>query len=162
MKPILALLCALAFAGCATPTQQAADATFLAGNAFSTFALGQSGQTMKGLQDFVTALPGIPLGKVSPYQLGVLNAELKPLAGAAAANPTGASIYNQIGAAISGLSQLAGANSGASAPTAEQGVLVAEFTDFANGVTAGVQFWQGQQSVTTPATTPPAAAAAAP
>ena len=163
MKSPLAALIALALAllpGCMTPTQQAADATFLAGQAFATAELAKNPAALKGLQDFAAALPSIPLGKVSAFQMGVLNAELSPLTAASAANPTYSQAYSQVGAAISGLSQIAGGNGGN--PTAEVGVLIAWFTDFANGVNQGIQFWQGQQSVAAPAPAAPPAAQALP
>lgn len=149
LAPALAALGLAIFSpGCAmTPTQEAASGTYLAGSAFATGELGKNPAVLKGLQDFAAALPLIPLGKVSPYQMGVINAELQPLVAAAASKPQYAQVFSQIGNFISAASQLSGNGLGSAAPTAEAGLAVAECTDFGNGITEGIQFWQGQQSV---------------
>lgn len=142
------LMLCLSGAGCAlTPTQQVADASYLAGSAFATGELGKNPAILKGLQDFAAALPLIPLGKVSAFQMGVINAELQPLLSAAQSKPQFATVYSQIGGLISASSQLFGSGGGSAAPTAEAGLAVATCTDFANGIGQGIQFWEGQQSV---------------
>lgn len=130
---------------CSTPTQQLASANFLAGNAFATYQLGRDPSTLKGLQDLAAALPNIPTGKVTAFEMGALNAELKPLQAAANSDPKNAAAYNQIGSAISAAAQLNGKN-----PTVNDAILIAACMDFANGINHGIEFWQGQQSVANP------------
>lgn len=153
--------------GCQTPEQAVAGSVYYAGSAFATYELGQAktpaaaASVLKGLQDLATALPNIPLGKVTPYQMGVLNAELQPIQAAAVSTAPQlaqySGTYSQIGNAISALSQInAGATGGN--PTASTGLIIAQFTDFANGLNEGIQFYNGQQSVGAPATAAPAPA----
>jgi len=143
---------ALAFAGCGTPTQNIATGTFLAGNAFATYELQQSPKNLKGLTDLSAALPQIISGKVTPFQMGVLNAELQPLAAAASAQPANATAFNQIGALISAAVQ-ANVSAGGGVPTMNDAIATAALQDFALGIQHGIAFWQGQQSVTNPTPT---------
>lgn len=135
--------------GCGTPAQNVATAVFLGGNQFATGQLSKNPASLKGLQDLADALPSIPLGKVTPFQMGVLNAELQPLQVAGLSDPKNAGVYNQIGSLISALSQ---ANAGASGgnPNINTGAAIVTCTDFANGINHAIAFWQGQQSVATP------------
>jgi hypothetical protein len=139
------------FTGCGSPAQNIATGTFLGGNGFATYELDSNPLSLKGLQDFAEALPLIPLGKVTPFQMGVLNAEIEPLKAAAAVDTKNAAVYNQIGSLISAASQ---ANAGATGgnPTVNTGIAIAALTDFANGINHGIQFWQGQQSTIAPIT----------
>lgn len=149
MKKIIALISLAFLAGCGAPAQNIATAVFLSGNAFATAQLTKNPASVKGLQDLATALPNIPLGKVTPFEMGVLNAELQPLRTAAVADPSHAAAYNQIGALISGLAQ---ANAGATGgnPNINTGIAIVTCADFANGINQAIAFWQGQQSVATP------------
>lgn len=139
-----------AFSGCTTPTQRVALASAEVGNAVATYVLGQHGATaVKGLQDLATALPQIPLGKVSPTQLGVINAELSQIqASAAEAGSAQSQLFSQVGSLISLVSQSTAVSGN---PTAETGLILAECIDVQNGIENAIQFWQGQASVTTPA-----------
>lgn len=149
----------LGLAGCSlfsTPTQRIAMANAEAGNAYATYVLGKQGTpALKGLQDLANALPNIPLGKVSPNQLGVINAELQQTQSAITGSATSSStsqLYAQVGSLISLVSQSAAAAGGNA--TAEAGVLVAQALDVQNGINNAIQFWQGQQSVLAPKASP--------
>jgi hypothetical protein len=154
MKNMLVLLVAalgLAFvAGCGTPSQNIATANYLAGNAFATKKLSDNPATLKGLQDLAAALPTLATGKITPFQMGVLNAELQPLQAAAMADPKNAAAYNQVGSLISAAIQ---ANAGVTGalPNANTAIVGAALTDFALGIQHGIDFWSGQQSVLAPA-----------
>lgn len=152
--PILAvLLCAAAclFSACGTPAQNVATGIYLAGNDFATRELGKNPGSLKGLQDLAKALPDIPSGKVTPFEMGVLNAELQAINKAESdpAQAKNVDALNRIGSLISAAVQ---ANAGATGgnPTAVTAVAAADCADFANGINHAILFWQGQQSVTTP------------
>lgn len=144
---------ALTFTACGTPAQNVATAHFLAGNAFATYELGKSAAHLKGLQDLAKALPDIPSGKVSAFDMGVLNAELQAI-NQASVDPDlakNSSALSQIGSLISAAVQSNASNSGGN-PTITTAILTADLTDFANGITHGIEFWRGQQTVQNPTT----------
>jgi hypothetical protein len=147
---LLAVLTAAStFTGCGSPAQNIATANYLAGNAFATFELGKNPAALKGLQDLQAALPSLTTGKVTPFQMGVLSAELQPIANAAAADAKNAAALNQIGSLISAAVQ---ANAGATGglPNANTALVGAALTDFALGIQHGIDFYNGQQSVLAP------------
>lgn len=137
------------FTACGTPTQNVATANFLAGNAFATHELDKSPANLKGLQDLAAALPDIPSGKVTPYQMGVLNAELGAINATASVDPKNQEALNQIGSLLSAAVQ---ANNGISGgnPTAATAIASAALADFANGINHAIQFYNGQKSVLAP------------
>lgn len=134
--------------GCGTPAQNVATAHYLAGNAFATYELGKNPASLKGLEDLATALPDMASGKITPFQMGVLNAELQQIR-ADAEDPAlqkNVQALNQVGSIISaGIQANAGLTGGN--PTATTAILSANLTDFANGIRHGIDFWKGQQSV---------------
>lgn len=148
---IVSILACLAFTGCGTPAQNVATANYLAGNAFATHELAKSPASLKGLQDLAAALPDMASGKVSPFQMGVLNAELSAIKadGAAEADAKTREGYSQVGSLISAGIQAHVAASGG-IPTATDAIAGAALTDFASGINHGIAFWQGQRSVTAP------------
>ena len=81
---ILGLSLAALLSGCAslTPQQKIALAGAESGNVYATYELGKATTpaaqvtTVKALTDLATELPNIPLGKVSAFQIGALQAEL--------------------------------------------------------------------------------------
>lgn len=151
----LASACSLvSFTGCQTPAQAIATANYLAGNAYATYELGRNPGAVDALEHLASVLPSIPLGKVSPTELGQLNAQL---AASQSSTPKNSQLYNQIGSLISALSQANAAANGGN-PTINTALLLAAVTDAANGIQHGVDFWKGQQSVENP---PPAAPAPA-
>lgn len=146
MKTLITLLALTSigfFWGCATPTQTQALATAEIGNSFATYVLNQEGvSAVKYLQDIAANLPQIPYGKVSPTELGVINAEFQKVQNA---QPSTSQLYSQVGSAISLVSQSAATAGGN--PTAEQGVLSANLGDLSAGITNAIAFWQGQQTI---------------
>lgn len=145
---VTALICTT---GCGTPSQNVATAYYLAGNSFATYELGKSPASLKGLQDLAAALPDMMSGKVTPFDMGVLNAELRAIQNDATAPALqkNADALNQIGSIISaGIQANAGLTGGN--PTATTAIVSAHLTDFANGILHGIDFWKGQQSVAAP------------
>lgn len=131
-------------------------ATAELGNAVATYVLSKSGvSAVKALQDLATNLPLIPLGKVSPTELGTLTAELSKthsaISGSAAAGETVAGVSSlqetasQLGSLISLVSQAEPTASGG-LETPDQALAVQYLWNFSSGVLNGVQFWQGQQA----------------
>lgn len=136
------------FTACGTPSQQVATANYLAGNAFATHELAKSPANLKGLTDLAAALPGIPTGKVTPFQMGVLNAELAAINATAKAPdvaPKNQEALSQIGSLLSASVQAYNAQTGGN-PTAATAIASAALEDFANGINHAILFWQGQQS----------------
>lgn len=145
---LLGVVFAMGFTACGTPSQQVATANYLAGNAFATHELAKSPANLKGLQDLAAALPGIPTGKVTPFQMGVLNAELRAINATAQAPdvaPKNQEALSQIGSLLSASVQAYNAQTGGN-PTAATAIASAALEDFANGINHAILFWQGQQS----------------
>lgn len=139
---------ALGFTACGTPAQNIATGIYLAGNDFATTTLAKNPGSLKGLQDLAAALPDIPSGKVTPFQMGVLNAELQGIQSATAdpALAKDSAAFSRIGSLISAAVQ-ANAGSTGGNPTVETAVAAADLADFANGINHAIAFYQGQQSV---------------
>lgn len=148
MKSLLLVLLAFACFGCvATPEQYVALANAEAGNAYATYELNKGGaKAVVALSHLSGVLPNIPLGKVSPTELGAISAELK-VAQASFVNDD--STRNQIGSLIALISQNAGTITGGNV-TAQQALIMAQFQNVANGISAGIAFWEGQQTVLNP------------
>lgn len=135
----LGLAVAALSAGCVSTGVALANAE--AGNAFATYELNRDPATLQGLQDMAKALPDIPLGKVSAYQLGVIQGELNK-----AKIGTSGQLASQIGSMIALVSQ-AGLVSNGGVPTAEAGIISADCADAAAGINNAIAYWQGQNSV---------------
>lgn len=152
LAPLLALAAIAFVTACGTPSQNIATGNALAGNVFATWELHKSPANLKGLQDLAAALPDMASGKVTPFQMGVLNAELQNLNAAADANPSQSQALNYIGSLISQATQLNAGITGGN-PTAVTAIASAALADFANGINHEIAFCQGQQSVNAPAST---------
>ena len=156
MKNALITVVFFLLTGCAiTPQQGAALASAESGNVYATWALGKSGQSaIKALTDLQNELPQIPLGKVTAFNIGSLQAELQQakIDFSKAGNNQAVS---QITSFISLVADNQGTLSGGIV-TADQALVFAAFQNVANGIGNGVQTWQGQQSVLNP--TPAASA----
>lgn len=147
MKNRLQLLAALAaaslFAGCATldPGQQLALANAAAGNAVATYLLARNGASaVQPLHDLQTQLPLIVQGKVTPEQLGALNAELSGIkAGVPAGNQR---LLDQIGSLVALVSQSASAATNG-ALTPQQAMLLGYAQNVSVGIDNAVRYWQG-------------------
>lgn len=131
--------------GCMTAStaRYVANGLSIAGSDFATMRLMKDPASLKGLQDLAKALPDIPLGKVSAFQMGVLNRELAPIRAAANDIPKDRAAFTRIGNIISEASQQFGSGN----PTVLTGSASAFCADFANGINHGIEFYQGQQSV---------------
>lgn len=149
LSSLVALLCLLyAFAGCAaTPEQNIALGFAAAGNTYATYELGKGGPaTVTALTHLALIMPDIPLGKVSARELGQLNAELQVAKANLVKNEQA---DNQIGSLIALVSQNAGTMAGGNL-TAHQAIIMAQFQNVANGISAAIAFYSGQQSVLHP------------
>lgn len=133
--------------GACTSAQLAANATVVAGSDFAYNQLSKNPAAVKGLTDLADALPLFPLGKVTPYQAGVISGELAPLVAAENALPQD---KDQIARVGNILSTIANANANGGNPTILDAANIAFLTDFANGIKGGIQYWQGRQSTVNP------------
>lgn len=152
-KLILAFSAILALTGCASlsPQQQIALAGAESGNVYATWALGKSGQAaVKALTDLQAELPQIPLGKVTAFNIGALQAELSQAKIDLQSNPQAES---QITSFISLVANNQGTLS-SGIVTADQAMVYGAFTNVASGINNAIQIWQGQQSVTNPTAAP--------
>lgn len=148
---LLAISCLLAGAGCAgmSKEQEIALAGAASGNAYATYVLtkaataDQKTAAVKALTDLAAELPNIPLGKVSAFQLGALQAELKQASADLISNPQA---ENQIGSLISLVANNQGTLSGGIV-TADQSLVFGAFQNVATGIGNAVQFALGQASV---------------
>ena len=138
---------ALLFTSCMTGSaaRYVASGLYIAGSDFATWQLQRDPNALKGLLDLATALQDIPLGKVTPFQMGALNRELWPLKQAADAKPKDAAALTRIGNLISAASQQLSGQ-----PTVIAGMAMSQCADFANGINSGIEFYKGQQSVSIP------------
>lgn len=150
MKTKLAIVFAavLGLCGCSmTPQQGIALAGAESGNAYATYVLQKGGPSaVKALTDLVTELPQIPLGKVSAFNLGALQAELAQAKADLVTNPQASS---QINSLISLVANNQGTLNGGIV-TADQALVFAAFQNVANGIANAVQFYNGQHSVASP------------
>jgi hypothetical protein len=145
----LVVLGALPLVGCVfTPSQKIALAGAEAGNVYATYELSQAvlpatqAATVKALTDLATALPNIPLGKVSAFQLGALQGELQVAKANLITNPQA---EDQIISLISLIANNQGSLSGG-VVTAEQAEVFGAFQNVATGITNAVQVFLGRQS----------------
>lgn len=146
---VLATL-SLGAGGCAnTPQENIALAGAASGNAYATYELGKAttpaatAATVKALTDLAAELPNIPLGKVSTFNLGALQAELK----VAKANLiTNVAAENQIVSLIALVANNQGTLT-SGIVTADQALVYGAFANVASGITNALQFAAGQASV---------------
>ena len=151
---ILGLSLAALLSGCAslTPQQKIALAGAESGNVYATYELGKATTpaaqvtTVKALTDLATELPNIPLGKVSAFQIGALQAELDQAKVNLITDPAK---ENQIVSLISLVANNQGTLTNG-VMTADQALVFGAFQNVATGITNGVQVFLGQQSVLHP------------
>jgi hypothetical protein len=148
--------------GCATETPQQAIATgiFAVGSTAASDAMTNNPAILPQLQDIAAKLPTINSATLTAAQRGAFDQELQNflnqltlLKGLMPADSVKLSdAFAFISAAIS---QNAALNGGA-APTADQLLATTALTDFADGLTYGIAYYQGAHTVTPPpAPTPP-------
>lgn len=129
--------------------EKAALAGATAGNVYATYELGKAATpaaktaAISALTDLAAELPNIPLGKVSTFKLGALQAELAAAKADLVTNPAA---QNQIGSLIALISNNQGTVS-SGIVTADQTLVFGAFQNVATGITNAVQFAQGQASV---------------
>jgi hypothetical protein len=140
------------------PQTLLAQSTAEIGNAIATFILLKDGASaVAGLEALAAALPKIPAGGVTSFQIGVIAAQVNAINTKANAANAGAELVSQTGSLLALVSQGQAAATGGNL-TATQALLVAACQNVANGILNAVQFFLGQQSVLNP---PPATAPAA-
>lgn len=150
---VLAALCALFLAGCASMTPQQAIATgiYAEGQAFASDALSQNSNLVTTIQDVAAKLPLINSGKLTPNDMGVLSGELQLLARNSQIlrnlYPTDSTKLDHAHAFLAGVIQSNAALNGGRAPTADQVLATTALTDFSNGLTDGIEYWKGRDSV---------------
>ena len=149
---ILAITVLFAQTGCLSTAeaQYASDAFYVAGSDFAVWKLAQNPGAGKTLDDLAAALPKIPLGQVSPFDLGVLAGELNNLKTAKNSTSSTAaetSAFDRIIALIGNVSMIM--NKGGN-PTVITGAISAQAQSFSNGIAYGRQFNAGRVSVVTP------------
>lgn len=151
---VLLVLSVLSFTqtGCLSTTeaQYASDAFYVAGSDFAVWKLGDNPAAGKTLDDLAAALPKIPLGQVSAFDLGVLSGELpslKSAKNATASTPTETAAFDRIINLVGSVSMLV--NKGGN-PTVITGAISAQAQSFSNGIAYGRQFNAGRASVTLP------------
>lgn len=130
--------------------QYASDAFYIAGSDFAVWKLAENPEAGPTLDHLAAALPKIPLGQVSPFDLGVLSGELSALKKAKNATASTAAetqAFDRIIALIGNVSMIM--NKGGN-PTALTGAISAQAQSFANGIAYGRQFNAGRVSVTIP------------
>lgn len=130
--------------------QHASDAFYIAGSDFAVWKLAENPSAGKTLDDLAAALPKIPLGQVSPFDLGVLSGELSSLKkakNATASTAAETTAFDRIISLIGNVSMIA--NKGGN-PTAITGAMSAQAQSFANGIVYGRAFNAGRTSVTLP------------
>lgn len=129
--------------------QQIALAGAGSGNVYATYVLTQAttpatkAAAIKALTDLAAELPQIPLGKVSTFQLGALQAELQQAKANLITNPQA---ENQIGSFIALVANNQGTLTGGIV-TADQALVFGAFQNVATGIGNAVEFALGQASV---------------
>jgi len=127
-----------------------------AGNALGTFVLDKYGSVeLKGLTDLATDLPLIPLGKVTPAELGALDTELQSyktaVATVASTNPTAPvtsstnaqQLLDQIISLIALVSNAMPSASGG-IETADQALAAVYLSQWAAGIHNALGFYAGK------------------
>lgn len=140
--------------GCASMTtdQKIALAGAESGNIYATAELTKAATpaakqaTIKALTDLATELPLIPLGKVSTFNIGALQAELANVHATLISNPAAA---NQIDSFIALVANNQGTLT-SGIVTTEQALVFGAFQNVATGITNAIQFAAGQASVAAP------------
>jgi hypothetical protein len=147
---LLTALLALAFVGCQlTPQQAIGLAGAESGNVYATAALNKAATpadqaaVVKAMTDLEAELPQIPLGKVSTYNIGALQAELAAVKATLISDQAKAS---QIDSFIALVANNQGSLSGGIV-TAQQAQVFAAFANVATGIGNAVQFYKGQHAL---------------
>lgn len=149
------ILAAAGFALCAgsgcnsmTTDQKIALAGAESGNIYATAELTQAATpaakaaTIQALTDLAAKLPLIPLGKVSTFDIGALQQELKNVHATLITDPKAA---NQIDSFIALVANNQGTLT-SGIVTGEQALIFGAFQNVATGITNAVQFAAGQAS----------------
>ena len=103
------------------------------------------------IQDVAAKMPKLTTGGLSDNDLGALNKEIQILMQntnqLANLIPADTSKLNQAMAFFAGASQAVNSTLAGKAPTLDQVAAQTILIQFANGMTGGIAYWQGQQSV---------------
>ena len=104
---------------------------------------------MQPLNDLKAALPLIIQGKVTPEQLGAINAELAGIK----AGATTPRLLDQVGSLVALVSQASAAQTGG-ALTPQQALLLGYCQNVATGIDNAVRYWQGGHPAPAPTPSP--------
>jgi len=152
----IAAIAALAFSSCAqTPQQLTADAVYASGYAAANDNLTHNPNLLPMIQDVAAKIPKVFTGGLSDNDLGVLNKEVGILAQNTtylkAIVPADSSKLDQALSFLAGLNQAINSTLAGKAPTMDQVAGQTVAIQFANGLTGGIGYWQGANSVVAPA-----------
>lgn len=130
------------------PTALIGAATSALGAAIADEILTKNPTTAQAnaLLALAASLPLIPQGKLSPSQLGQVAGQLQQLQ--ASITTTETTVLTELGSVLAAVQSQITPGGDLSATSA---LIFAALQNFANGVIAGVQFWQGEQAVLHPA-----------
>lgn len=148
------LALALAFSGCATTPigviEQEAGGDLYANYELGSVTTAAQAQTIvSALNRLQTDLPLIPAGKVSQGQLGALNEQLSEAKAGIPVNASNQKIVDDLASLIDLVAQgISGTGNGGL--TAGQGLLIANFTNAAQGIKAAIEYQEGKWSVSHP------------
>jgi hypothetical protein len=144
----IAVMAVLALSSGCLSTQVAndvADATYVAGRTFAGIELTK-GASVAGVQAFAANLTAVlKAGAVTPYQAGQLNAQGQLVLGTAAAGGSSSTALTTVGNEIDALVQ-AGLGSSTTV-NAFTSVAIGDLQNFSKGLTDGIAYYQGQQSI---------------
>jgi hypothetical protein len=136
------------------PNVLIAQAGSVLGNAVATFVLQKDGKgAIIPLQNLASALPNIALGKVTPYTMGALTAQLQVLNGQATSG-NNAAVVAQLASLLDLVAQAEANAAGTGDITGIQALLSGAATNIANGIMNAVNFYSGQLSITNPPASP--------
>ena len=127
---------------------------YAAGSAEAVGLLNANPALLPVLNDVAQKIPLINTGKLTPSDFGALSGELTQLRlktiDLTKVDPANSEKYAQADAFLSSIISSNAALSGGRAPTASNALATVTLTQFSNGLTDGVLFWQGRQSVVNP------------
>jgi predicted nucleic acid-binding protein len=156
MFALTATLAVMLPTGCVseTPQQWAATGVYAAGYAVANDALTNGAAILPQLQDIASKLPSLNSATLTPAARGALTAELQNVQGQLTLLkglvPTDTATLDNAEAFIAGVLQSNASLIGGRAPTADQMIASTALLDFANGLTDGISFWQGKQTISKP------------
>ena len=126
------------------PTALLGAATSALGAAIAAEMLTKNPTTTQAneLLALAASLPLIPQGKLTPAQLGAVAGQISQLQRSITSTET--TVLAELGSVLAAVqSQITPAGD----ITATAALIFAALQNFANGIIAGVQFWQGEQAV---------------